>query len=460
MLSRSYPKAQASLTPLVNLRSLQADLARRYAAARVSNPQVNGVMATPPAITTAAAAPSSVSGTTPKQWPATRSALANHLAVYNVFGGQPYLVGGARIQAHAVSIAGAASTYTNSTGNGTQGASYRVEFATDAPIVTLIMTDAANASVGARFIIDGVLAQVAVTPGPAQSGGDAYYTLDFTNAGGRKPRTILVELDGAMYFGGILTGALDVLWAPNQKPFRWMVQGDSYTAGPNLFRGTNYARRAGDFLGIPDTWCSGIGGTGYKAGSPGTTTLIDRINDAANWSPDMMAIVMGINDAVAVNAASITAAALATLIASTLTSYAQLYPGLPIVVFGNQYNSSLVGAGATPTGVNPNTEAAIKAGVAAAVADPTAVANAQALGIAAPRMAFVPMNGFLTGSGSTGQLYTGATDTTAGASTPKGDGSCDLYLNSDRTHINTAGEFYYGRRVAEETFQAVMAMAA
>jgi hypothetical protein len=87
-------------------------------------------------------------------------------------------------------------------------------------------------------------------------------------------------------------------------------------------------------------------------------------------------------------------------------------------------------AGATPTGVNPQTDDDIQAAVAAAkVAVPTA------------RMSLFPVSNILTGNGS--------------VATTTGNGNSDLYLNADKTHPDIAGEVYESSIIAQRAYDCI-----
>jgi lysophospholipase L1-like esterase len=107
--------------------------------------------------------------------------------------------------------------------------------------------------------------------------------------------TIVVEMDGLFYFGGVKG---TVKRSPIALGPRIMFYGDSITAGMGAAASfDSYAVLTGLRLGLADTWASGSSGTGYLIGGPGRFTLAERFkSDVARYRPQILVLAGGHND--------------------------------------------------------------------------------------------------------------------------------------------------------------------
>jgi lysophospholipase L1-like esterase len=168
----------------------------------------------------------------------------------------------------------------------------RVEVSTDAAKVQFKILDISGVA-ELNFIVNGRYVSGSVTtPG---IGGFAYVTLDFTNAGGRAIRDIVMESQGAD-FCALSVGPTESMNKPAGTVLRLAVVGDSFTAsgGMNpLFVG--YVQILGDLLGIRDVWNLGVGGTGILT-TGGQLTCPQRLSDLVAAAPNIILLACGHND--------------------------------------------------------------------------------------------------------------------------------------------------------------------
>ena len=302
-------------------------------------------------------------------------------------------------------VAHIASTGGN-TEDGYSATAYRVGFNTDAPVVNV----AVLGNSGYRFIVDGRYVSQKNTS--VTTGGGQFIQLDFTNMGGARPRLIQLEGETSSGFLGVVVPASAKVWKPAPKP-RLLFVGDSYTLGaavPNAADG--YARVAGDFLGVPDTWMSGVGGTGYTATANGGYNFAQRVTDWTTKNPDVVVFAGGLNDA--------DDNALQPAVLSLLQTTRTALPNAIIMVLG-----------VFPAATGPNDALLSKERkIAAAVRQ-----------FADPYTRFIPIATDPIGSWVTG---------TGRAGSPTGVGNSDVVTGTDGTHPSVYGYLYYGQRVATE----------
>lgn len=217
------------------------------------------------------------------------------------------------------------------------------------------------------------------------------------------------------------------------------------TDGEIAFTGDSMARRMLDYLGARGV-IDAIGGTGFNTPTAGGNSTIGvRVFTGGNLAAfvagntgnpagiDAIIYLVGINDANAQNGGSQTRSAQLAVINPHIALLASTYPSIPIAIGGQYYGSGFVGAGAVPTGVNPNFEADLFAAVAAAkVATPTA------------RIAAFHVNNIINGSGS--------------VPAPAGDGNADTYKNGDRIHEVTVGEAYEAPILAQRAYACIQSI--
>jgi lysophospholipase L1-like esterase len=378
-------------------------ITRDAARARTNNPRVNAVMSPAPTITTSATHDATL--TTQYGWNGSASVTAppSGLGPFNYYGGIVTTMtwGAADIYAATIDTVTRSSTVL------------RQAVRVDAIKVEFQFTGSAGAKL--RFIVDGQYASLTETP-LAVAGGFSYATLDFTSAGGRRVRDIIVETYQAQFGSNVSVGPTGTLQKPGGTIRKMFVLGDSYcianaTTILNCFPGV-----LGDYLGIANVNNGGVGNTGWLANNGGANLSARQriVPDVVPFAPDLLLITMGYND-VAMNMT-----ALQNEVTATLQAVRQqpVLANIPIIVcpFGGSHT----------TAVSIPAETAIQAGVAAA---------------RSPFTYFIPtVNGpngpWMTGTGNTGALA--------------GNGNCDIYMSVDGVHPNDTGQAYLAGRLYDE----------
>ena len=288
---------------------------------------------------------------------------------------------------------------------------YSVEFVTDAASFE-IYTKYLNAAQAVRIKVDGQRVSDLPQPfGGTTLGSRHVYKVDF---GSSQTRRITIE---TVYtpFGGIYLPAGASLTKAPPLANRWMVLGDSITAGSGVntaFGLNSWILRAANYLYWDDPWNQAVGGTGYVADNSGASVpLGERVAaDVAPYDPDQLVIWAGYNDVLEPQA-SIAAAA------SDL--YAQLATAAP--------NADVYVVGVwSPTGT----------------AGPTSIATDETLRAAAAT-AGLP---FI--SPITGRIYDGDGDLVSSQRPWITDANAATYVGSDGRHPNDAGHAYIAQRMA------------
>lgn len=381
------------------------NIRNKAAAAKISNPQDNAVLASPPTISTTTAS----------------SATAGLTKAYRIFNGSNlnltnfYTAGGAPVVMYNAYAAFQCVTYPSggNIGSGKHSTAWAVEFMTDSPKFDLALGQGAY---GFRLIVDGQY--VSRTPTTGLSGSmPTFRTVDFTSAGGRKARRIRVEGTLDLGFCGVNVAPTDRVWKPEANDVvRCSIFGDSITAATGTsFTSDGWPFVMGQMLGWEVTSAS-IGSTGYV--TPGTYWKVaDHLAaDLALEPYDVIAFAAGINDG-GQSTATITANALACFQTARAT-----YPFAPIIVFGSFGGST--GPSATWIGV----ENAIAAAVTS---------------LGDPNTYFVPIN-----TAPTPWIYG-----TGYVNAPQNNGNSDFYTGatngSDNTHPTPVGHLYLGRVAAQ-----------
>ncbi|MGW0468330.1 SGNH/GDSL hydrolase family protein [Streptomyces sp. NPDC003027] len=135
-----------------------------------------------------------------------------------------------------------------------------------------------------------------VSVGGTTAGSGHMLKVAFSSAATRRIRIDLFSVP----FGGIYIGPSYQLWRPVTAGGRFMALGDSITDGSSQNSGQGvgtWLYRAARMLGITDVWDQARGGTGYI--TPGSyATFGDRLTaDVVAYSPDVLIIKGGYNDA-------------------------------------------------------------------------------------------------------------------------------------------------------------------
>jgi len=294
-----------------------------------------------------------------------------------------------------------------------------VRFVTDAPQFTIQGVGGSNG--GFQILVDGQL----LYPGAIQSTGKApnmFLTVDFTNAGGRKARTISVfSLGGGQGFYGVYVDPASTVSAPPAITSRACVFGDSYTAGGGsgdygmpvapLDTWPNRALRG--VLGFDDVWSFAVGGTGYLAATANLGAILANSGNQANIATCTLIVVNeGTNDQAQYTPAQIQAA-----VTTDLQTLRSLVPTAPIVVTG------IWGGASGPSALLIAAEQAIQAGVEA-VGDSNTY--------------FVPI------STATPPWMTG----TGTVAAPNGTGNADTCMGPSSHPTATCEAYFMGPRMA------------
>jgi lysophospholipase L1-like esterase len=170
---------------------------------------------------------------------------------------------------------------------------YSVDFMYDGDIFEMYMKGNGGEY---QLWVDGQWATAAPVE-PVTSDGNRYYIkFDF---GSRAVRHIRFDFQNNWFFGGIARKPDSTLWTAHlDLGPRFIVIGDSFTEGTGTDPILGYARIMGYMLGCPDTWASGVGGTGYlNPSTGGKVKLGTRIAaDVVARSPGIVLVAMGLND--------------------------------------------------------------------------------------------------------------------------------------------------------------------
>jgi lysophospholipase L1-like esterase len=306
--------------------------------------------------------------------------------------------------------------YSLLTTGSTKGGPYAaVTFVTDANEVAIKVTGGTQV---VRYIIDG---QYVTISGYKNGSGasPSYNLIDFTNAGGRKARTITMGLFASnVAFGGISIAPTEEAWAPPVKDnVRVLWIGDSISSGGNgspVIADADTPRQVGQYLGWSDVWDSSQGGVGYTAQNGGSNYTFGQTvtNMVPGNAPDLVVFMGSVND---VGTASATQQ---SNVLTALGNVRSAYAYVPIIVLG-------IWSGATGPSVGlKSTETDIQTAVAT-----FSDANTYFIPIATD-----PVQAWMTGTGKN-------TSTT-------GVGNSDAYTSSDGTHPSDIGRLYEARREA------------
>ena len=289
------------------------------------------------------------------------------------------------------------------------------EVETDAPIIAFA---AFKTTTAANFLVEelggGGQWQYVGTNwlNPSWASGLGYYVLDFTNAGGRKPRRIRLDTGGLFGYSGVSVGPNDTVSRPSLGGrIRLAALGDSWVFGQTQ---SVQSRRlatvdvACHLLGIDDVVAAGASSTGYVATTAAIpVTFAQRAADVASVGQDIVLIHGGANDI----GTGVGGGPLATLQA------VRALTNKPIFITGPNAHTA-------PLTAFTQMETDIAAAVAT-FADP--------LTVFLPTITD-PAGAWISGTGNTGA--------------PTGSGNASLYVGASN-HLNDVGYLYYGRRLAE-----------
>lgn len=271
-----------------------------------------------------------------------------------------------------------------------------------------------------RVSVDGAWINAAPLAGPANDGNNYRLTVTLPDAGQHE---IGIEFSGySAWFRRLTVGPSAVVSRVqrNLGP-RLIIVGDSQVEGANgtanvLGNSLGFAPEAGRLLGIPDTWASGLGNTGYVADNAGVyVTIGSRITaDVVNQAPDWVHLEAGQVDAGLGSPPSY-----ATMLAAVTSVLTTLKAGLPNALITHQ-------SPFRPYTTNAPAGAATTAGLA--------IRNAIRDACAAKGVPFIDVSSWLTGTGNTGATT--------------GNGNADVYMSTDGVHLSPAGHLAAGAMLA------------
>jgi lysophospholipase L1-like esterase len=292
---------------------------------------------------------------------------------------------------------------------------YRIEFEIDTAKFDVVTWGKGSSY---RIQVDGQLVSQSLTAIPSD-GARYIITVDF---GARAQHRLTIEGQTNFNFGGLNVSPTDTVWATSYpKGPRVIVVGDSFGEGTGAsYQG--FPMTIGDLLGWRDLWVSASGGTGYR--EPGTrVNLQTRAQaDVVSFSPDIVIVCMGINDA---NGAWTQPQIQAAVAASLATIRAGL-PSCKLFVVGPW------SPGGSPNSTLIQTRDSIKSAGA-----PYYNAFIDNIGGTVPydgTAAHYVGKGWMTGTGKN--------------NSHQNDGNADIYTSNDGTHPTQAGHDYLGRRIA------------
>jgi lysophospholipase L1-like esterase len=373
-------------------------IARTAAASLLNNPRDNPIMAEPPAITSSASVTSALSNIT--TWNAASA------GVFNFYGGVPTSDGAGGMKALSATVSSTFAQYI-----------CRVHTVADCLKIQFKFNDISNTGT-VNFIIDGqYVSATPVTPGFS---GITYTILDFTDAGGRAVRNIVMEMNNCDFISASVLPT-ETLNKPGGVVRSVFAVGDSITASGGMTTVFNgYFQVLCDILGVQNAINGGVGGTGFLAAG-GQLTFRGRVADMVACNPDVILIAGGHNDT------GSTAAAITTEVLAYLTAIRaqRVLANTPIIFLG-VINGLLTLALTQPV------ETAIAAAITA-FNDPSVI--------------FVPLVNDPSGPIFTGTGYSGHTAS---------DGNFDIYGHSDAVHPNDAGHNFLARRIADRLMTQVL----
>lgn len=181
---------------------------------------------------------------------------------------------------------------------GLDAVDWRTGFTTNAAKVAFRLDGSGTFFDHWRFIINGQYMSVA-EPTPV-SPGRRWLVLDF---GSVAQRDIIIEGYTASFFYNVGIAPGDTIAPLPASAYRAIMLGDSLTAAVGAdVTGNGLGRVLFDYLGIPDGWLSGLGGTGYVNDASATLNKLSaRINadldrSLALGSIHLICLAAGIND--------------------------------------------------------------------------------------------------------------------------------------------------------------------
>lgn len=293
--------------------------------------------------------------------------------------------------AHSVDSSGRVNTIQP---HGTTPPEAFMEWVTDSPQFALVGTFGLN---GFYLWVNGELAYGQDSGSPYNNG---YGYIDWS--GVRQMRHYVIMAGNGLNVSGFAADKTDTFYAPTQRrqiSYGWM--GDSYSQGPLPWQ-------VGKLLGWNVPVVTSDGGTGYITAGNGQP-FTNRYGDVVAASPDVVIVAGGINDPLT---------GLQSGATTVLQGLRNGLPNAPIFVIGPWCPPG------SPYSAQTDKYAAIRAAAASV-----------------PGCTFIDPHTWFTGTGNTSNL--------------KGDGNSDIYIQSDNTHPNPAGDNYLSARVASAILAAL-----
>jgi len=327
---------------------------------------------------------------------------------------------------------------------------------------------AANTTAGAQvwMLADGVPVSAPPVDGLADGGVSSVRVLRAT-FGSRARRRITVIVGGATYLREMVTSSVTDIIAPAGNPVRVAFVGDSFSGGSNGNYCMTISVAAALALGV-DFVNSGVGGSGYIAGTPFSDS--GRIADVVNANPDLIVFIGSVNDT------GSTAAAVAAAAATTYDAYTTACPNVPIVVIGVQPSNATVTLSSTSAATNKAVRDAAVAhdsvlafydmiGTATTGVAPAAFGTFQTLDLDEMRSSKGSVYRWTKPTGNVGpnrpeasnvwDLLTWCLTGTGKVGSTVGDGTRDALLESDGTHPTVEGSVIMGIAIAGAIVDAV-----
>ena len=322
------PASGGTFTGHVQLNALDV-IAKQAYAARLNNPRVNPVMASPPAVSVSSSHNGALTNITTITTAASSTVAGN--SAFNYYGGAPTSDGAGGFKFPSTTVSGVLSAYVWRLEVVADSAKFEYKFNCISATISVM-----NWTVNGQYISQSVFV--------CGNTGIQYVTVDFTNVGGRATRNVILEAQNTDFLQMAL-GPTETLSKPLGTVQRVAIVGDSITAsGGMLWNFMGYAQILPDMLGIRDVWNLGVGGTGIIA-TGGQLACPARVSDLVAASPNIIILACGRNDTGS-SAAAVTAALLAWL--QNIRAQAVLVK-VPIIVFATWGNTALATEQATET---------------------------------------------------------------------------------------------------------------
>jgi lysophospholipase L1-like esterase len=211
--------------------------------------------------------------------------------------------------------------------NGTSTSPWALEFDIDSPD-GLFEINAKGSGSQIRIIVNGQTPSIASTIIYPNDGGVYLHIITLPSPGVYRIR---IEASGNFGFAGIRAVPGAAITAVPTKSVKCLVAGDSFsepTISDNAILnniGSGWTQQLAHLTGW-DVWSAAKGGTGYINPTPGTTTILARIQDVIRNAPDVVIFAGGIND---YSYGGSTAAVAAAVGAASLSCFQQVRAALP-----------------------------------------------------------------------------------------------------------------------------------